>query len=112
VKAARLPLGFSFHGLRHTYASQLVQAGAPLSVVAEQLGHANTVSVSRTYGHIAPQIREAEIRQRFFSLKSAAKGKLLADERRLLTSWKRRFDAHPTRTYARIQDLKSLKNLF
>lgn len=112
VKAAKLPLGFSFHGLRHTYASQLVQAGAPLSVVAEQLGHANTVSVSRTYGHIAPQIREAEIRQRFFSLKSAAKGKLLVEEKRLLANWKKRFDAHPTRTYARILDLKSLKNLF
>ena len=68
VRSAKLPDEFSFHGLRHTYASQLVQAGAPMSVVAEQLGHASTASVSRTYGHLAPQIREAEVRQRFAML--------------------------------------------
>ena len=68
VRSAKLPDDFSFHGLRHTYASQLVQAGAPMSVVAEQLGHASTASVSRTYGHLAPQIREAEVRQRFAML--------------------------------------------
>jgi integrase len=112
VRAANLPPGFSFHGLRHTYASQLIQAGAPLSVVADQLGHANTVSVSRTYGHIAPQIREAEVRQRFFSLKSAPNRKLADKEKRLLINWKRRADKHPTKTYARILDLKSLKNIF
>ena len=38
VRRTNLPDDFSFHGLRHTYASQLVQAGAPMSVVAEQLG--------------------------------------------------------------------------
>lgn len=112
ARAANLPPGFSFHGLRHTYASQLIQAGAPLSVVADQLGHANTVSVSRTYGHIAPQIREAEVRQRFVSLKSARNRKLADKEKRLLISWKRRADKHPTKTYARILDLKSLKNIF
>lgn len=68
VLKADLPSGFCFHGLRHTYASQLVQAGAPLIVVAEQLGHRNTDTVSRTYGHMAPQIRAAEVCQRFSSL--------------------------------------------
>jgi integrase len=65
VRASNVPNEFTFHGLRHTYASQLVQAGTPLSVVAEQLGHADTTTVSRTYGHLAPQIREAEVRHRF-----------------------------------------------
>ena len=50
------------------YASQLIQAGAPLIVVSEQLGHRNTDSVGRTYGHMAPQIRQAEVWYRFASL--------------------------------------------
>ncbi|WP_152491108.1 tyrosine-type recombinase/integrase [Roseovarius sp. THAF27] len=66
--AAELPSGFVFHGLRHTYASQLVQAGTPLIVVAQQLGHANTDTVSRTYGHLAPQIREVQVRTHFAAL--------------------------------------------
>ncbi|WP_353890418.1 tyrosine-type recombinase/integrase [uncultured Aliiroseovarius sp.] len=68
VQKAGLPTDFVFHGLRHTYASQLVQAGTPLVVVAQQLGHANTDTVSRTYGHLAPQIREAQIRSNFAPL--------------------------------------------
>jgi integrase/recombinase XerD len=68
VNAAGLPAEFTFHGLRHTYASQLVQAGAPLIAIAEQLGQRNINSVSLVYGHLAPQVREAEIRQRFTSL--------------------------------------------
>jgi integrase/recombinase XerD len=68
VLAAGLPAGFVFHGLRHTYASQLVQAGTPLIVVAQQLGHANTDTVSRTYGHLAPQIREVQVRTHFAAL--------------------------------------------
>lgn len=68
VRDAELPDGFCFHGLRHTYASQLVQSGTPLIVVAEQLGHRNIDTVSRTYGHLAPDIRLAEVRKRFASL--------------------------------------------
>ena len=60
-----------FHSLRHTYASQLVQAGTPLPVVAQQLGHATTDTVSRTYGHRAPSTLEAEIRSRFAPLDPA-----------------------------------------
>ena len=44
------------------------QAGTPLTVVAQQLGHANTDTVSRTYGHLAPQIREAQVRTHFARL--------------------------------------------
>lgn len=63
---AGLPPKLTFHGLRHTYASQLVEAGASLMVVAEQLGHANTQTVSATYGHLAAGHRAEEI-QRCFS---------------------------------------------
>lgn len=54
VMNAQLPKRFCFHGLRHTYASQLMQAGTPVIVIAEQLGHRNIETVSRTYGHMAP----------------------------------------------------------
>ncbi|WP_157770006.1 tyrosine-type recombinase/integrase [Ruegeria profundi] len=68
VLAARLPDHFVFHGLRHTYASQLVQSGTPLAVVAAQLGHANTDTVSRTYGHLCCESIEAHVERGFASL--------------------------------------------
>ena len=68
VIAAGLPQEFVFHGLRHTYASQLVQAGTPLAIVARQLGHANTDTVSRTYGHLSCQSIEDEIERRFATI--------------------------------------------
>lgn len=43
-----------FHGLRHTYASRLVMKGAPMAVVAAQLGHSDTRMVEKHYGHLAP----------------------------------------------------------
>lgn len=70
VKRAGLPEGFVFHGLRHTYASQLVQAGTPLAVVARQLGHSNTDTVSRTYGHLSCTSIERELEARFAPLEA------------------------------------------
>lgn len=65
VLDADLPKEFVFHGLRHTYASQLVAAGGSLEVIAKQLGHANTTTVSQFYGHLAEHFRESEIRSHF-----------------------------------------------
>ena len=42
-----------FHVLRHTWASLTVMAGAPLMVVAENLGHGDTRMVEKYYGHLA-----------------------------------------------------------
>lgn len=72
VRGAGLPETFVFHGLRHTYASQLVQAGAPLAMVARQLGHANTDTVSRTYGHLSCASIESELQTRFASFEPQA----------------------------------------
>lgn len=102
--AAGLPKEFCFHGLRHTYASQLVQAGAPLIVVADQLGHANSVTVSRTYGHVSPQIREAEVRQRFTVL-SPQNSKSALAQKKMLTRWRKSFHGSDWRGYAKIHDL-------
>src|ERR1700682_5541617 len=43
----------NFHCLRHTYASHAVMAGAPLLVVAKNLGHADTRMVEKHYGHLS-----------------------------------------------------------
>jgi integrase len=43
----------NFHSLRHTYASLSIMNGAPLVVVATNLGHANTKMVEKHYGHLA-----------------------------------------------------------
>jgi integrase len=106
VRSSGLPSEFSFHGLRHTYASQLIQAGAPLIVVAEQLGHANTVTVSQTYGHLSPQIREAEVRQRFTTVDRVA-AQSAAKQRLKLSKWRNSLHGADWRTYASITDLRA-----
>ena len=51
----------TFHELRHTYASSLLNAGCPLVFVAQQLGHEDTRMCERHYGHIARQALAASI---------------------------------------------------
>jgi integrase len=53
-KRAKIVPPVSFHVLRHTWASLAVMAGAPLIVVARNLGHSDTRMVGRHYGHLAP----------------------------------------------------------
>jgi integrase len=44
----------SFHILRHTYATHLLRAGAPLPVIAANLGHSDTRMTERHYAHLVP----------------------------------------------------------
>ncbi len=44
----------SFHILRHTYATMLLRGGAPLAVIASNLGHSDTRMTERHYAHLAP----------------------------------------------------------
>lgn len=53
LKAAHLS-NITLHELRHSYASTMVRAGAPLMVVAQALGHADTRMVEKHYAHLAP----------------------------------------------------------
>jgi len=50
---AKIKPAITFHGLRHTYASLTIMNGAPLMVVAENLGHADTRMVQKHYGHLS-----------------------------------------------------------
>jgi integrase len=43
----------NFHCLRHTYASHSIVNGAPLLIVAKNLGHSDTRMVEKRYGHLA-----------------------------------------------------------
>ena len=106
VRSADLPNEFTFQGLRHTYASQLVQAGTPLSVVADQLGHSDTTTVSRTYGHLAPQIREAEVRHRFSCL-DFENARLANDETQALQDLRESLHGADWRSYATVHAVGS-----
>ena len=45
------------HGLRHSHATELVAAGAPLEVSAGQLGHSSTATTDTYWAKIAPAER-------------------------------------------------------
>jgi integrase len=45
----------TFHVLRHTHGSLLAMNGAPMRVIADQLGHADTRMTERHYAHLAPR---------------------------------------------------------
>jgi integrase len=61
-KAAGLPEGFRFHGLRHHFASTLVSNGVDLLVVARLLTHKDSKTTQR-YAHLAPgAIRDAALK--------------------------------------------------
>ena len=53
----------TFHELRHTYASTMVRAGAPLMVVAEALGQVGTRMVEKHYAHLSPSFVRDTIRK-------------------------------------------------
>ncbi|MHC4060390.1 MAG: tyrosine-type recombinase/integrase [Planctomycetota bacterium] len=55
LEKANLPK-IRIHDIRHTYASLLLQAGAPIHYVKEQLGHSTIATTVDLYGHIAPGV--------------------------------------------------------
>jgi site-specific recombinase XerD len=44
---------FSWHCLRHTFASRLVMAGVDIRTVQELMGH-QLIQMTRRYAHLAP----------------------------------------------------------
>jgi integrase len=62
---------FTFHGLRHTFASWLTMKGRPLKEVSELLGH-SSVKMTERYAHLAPErLRDAVAALEDFSTTSA-----------------------------------------
>ncbi len=48
------------HDLRHTYATLLLQAGAPITYVSQQLGHRDASITLRVYAHWLPDASRRE----------------------------------------------------
>jgi integrase len=71
-----------FHILRHSYASLLVMAGAPMPVVAQNLGHADTRMTEKHYAHLAPSYLAETIRKFAPSFGTVEKTNVIAIEGR------------------------------
>jgi integrase len=58
--------GTVLHELRHTFTSHAVDAGVPLTDIADQLGHSNVEMLARTYRHMTRPVVEgpAEVMER------------------------------------------------
>ena len=50
------PIGL--HGLRHTHATMALEAGVPLKVVSERLGHASIQITADTYQHVLEHLQQ------------------------------------------------------
>jgi len=77
VIRAGLDPEFTFHELRHTWASLTIMAGAPLIVVAKNLGHADTRMVERHYGHLAHSYEAEVVRKSAPSFGLVSTGKIV-----------------------------------
>jgi len=53
----RLRIGVRLHDLRHTAATLMLGAGAPLKVVSDALGHSTIAITADTYAHVTPELR-------------------------------------------------------
>jgi integrase len=60
LAAAKLPYRKP-HALRHTYATWLLEAGADIRWVQQQMGHASIRQTADTYGHVQPSRHEAPV---------------------------------------------------
>jgi integrase len=50
-----------FHDIRHTHATLLLQAGTPIKVVSERLGHAKTSITMGIYAHVLPDMQDQAV---------------------------------------------------
>jgi len=62
----------TLHGLRHTHATLLLEAGVDVKTVSERLGHDSVQTTLELYGHVTPRMRSNAAAQ-FGSLLSTAR---------------------------------------
>ena len=54
LSSLKIPLG-GFHGFRHAVATELIDSGAPITVVQAQLRHSDARITLGLYGHVIPE---------------------------------------------------------
>ena len=52
--------GFTFHSLRHTFASSLASRGVSIRIIADLLGH-RTIQMTMRYAHVSPDGRRSAV---------------------------------------------------
>jgi Phage integrase family len=98
LKKAGLPLHFTPHCLRRTYASLMLQQGESPAYVQRQLGHASIQLTVDTYGKWLPMGNKAKV-DRLDALPMVASGsKMVATEggeSRKVWSWREELNLQP-----------------
>ena len=61
LKKCNIREGFTFHGLRHTHATLLLQQGVNPKVVQERLGHSSIKVTMDTYSHVLPDMQRPAV---------------------------------------------------
>ncbi|WP_218917111.1 tyrosine-type recombinase/integrase [Alicyclobacillus acidocaldarius] len=64
IQNARKELGLppvSFHGLRHTHATWLLESGVDLKIVSERLGHSSITITADIYAHVTDALQREAI---------------------------------------------------
>lgn len=54
---------FTLHDLRHTHASLMLEAGAPMKVIQERLGHSTITTTMDTYSHLMPNMQKEAVKK-------------------------------------------------
>jgi integrase len=62
-KAGKVEPPAKFHDLRRTYGARLARAGAPMSVIAQALGHADERITRKHYAHLSPSYVAQTVRE-------------------------------------------------
>ncbi len=57
VRAAGLPW-VKLHGLRHTHATLMLEAGVNIKIVQERLGHSSIAITGDVYSHVTPGMQD------------------------------------------------------
>ena len=61
LKQCGIKEGFTFHGLRHTHATLLLQQGVNPKIVQERLGHSSIKVTMDVYSHVLPDMQKEAV---------------------------------------------------
>jgi hypothetical protein len=101
LKKAKMPLHFTPHCLRHTYASLMLQQDEPVTYVQRQLGHASIQLTVDTYGKWLPMGNKAAVDRLDTGAAEPSGSKMVArmetkgeDTSNSLNVWSRRLESN------------------